>query len=180
MKNIFWDIFISWLFSTQGIIVLSSASAMVASICTYMTEALKPYAPLSYYIAFIVGMALTVSIMLLIRSMNIMKTYSGETYITVENNGANLVAEDRKNVWGWRNLPSSSPQGKQATLLFACFDKPILPDTIKIIPLDFIGKAPPGYGMIYYDSRYAIISIIFEERGRYKIHFISHDPKTKH
>lgn len=180
IKSHFNSLFYGWLFTSQGLVISSAVGAIALTWLTKITNSLAVYAPVSYLIAAFMGAIFSAVLVLLFKKI-LSPIYRGETYITISFDGVTIRQENRKNVWGWKDIHlvkhelTTGVKTLERITIVACFDRPLSPDTLTIIPLDHVGCQPPRFTQINYEARYAIIDILSLDNGRYKIEFKGHE-----
>lgn len=170
-----WDIFVGWIYTPQGAASFAVCWAFIIAFLTFLTEKLDHYSPLSYGIAFIVTFFIIVGIVGFFKSIFGPKIFKKATFLEFDYDGTALHPENRENVWGWRWL-GHEPQatGGAISLIIACFDQPISPDRISATITDTNGTRRVNLTAVTYESRYAVIQIILNGLGRYKVEFKYH------
>jgi hypothetical protein len=163
IKKLLFNVLSSWLAGTlAGQITLGSILTALSTYLLYATKALSSYAPFSYLVAVSVAAMLSNSI------SGIIKRHSSPPRPILEFSfdGNMPMQIKRQNIWGWKwlGLPNAS------SLLVVCFDKPIVVDTIKLLPTMNVA-AQHSMNMINYEARYAILQIDNLAVGQYRIEF---------
>ena len=140
-----------------GKIIMLISFPTIMSYTTYLTDSIKAYAPLSYCIAFCIGIIIALEVIKRARNLCV-NTIITSAEIKLHSYGDTRIPDTsfNQNIWRWYilNILDAEKTVIQS-IIFISFDKPILIGTLKVASPDM---KLPVYEVKEYNNRFAVIT----------------------
>lgn len=182
IKRISWDIFIGFIFSGQGVAILSVLGAAGMTWLAIETPEFEAFAPFSYGAAFLISLVVVYLIFSLFKKLREPKFYTGGTHLIFQYDGESVYQEERKNIWGWRGIfmshviDAKAEKAVATRWLFAiCFKEDISPDNVRFAYRGAGGDKRIPCDLVNFETRTANIKVNLAEHGTYIIEFKHHE-----
>jgi hypothetical protein len=183
VKDLSIEALINFVFSSKGIACLAFFYGGVIALLTGLTATMDKYAPLSYGLAFPLGVFIVALLWYLFMTITDKiaerQFFKEETYLDVFYDGKALHSEDKSNIWGWQYFPNiiyndANNVARVQWTISVCFNKQVSADTMRVRPLDSNNQDVPDWQTINYEERYANFLMQPKVIGKYRVEFKSH------